>query len=485
MLVSRYVRGLSPLATAALLAVIPTPSGLEPHAWHFTAIFGGVVVGLILEPLPPAAVGLIGVTAAAVLGRWVLFSPGEIAVLDFDAASRSIEWALSGFANSTVWLSFAAFSFAAGYQRTGLGRRIALHLVRALGGRILTLGYAVMLADVILAPFTPSNTARSAGTVYPIIRNLPPLYNSHPNTPSARRMGGYLMWTALAATSVTSSLFLTALAPNLLAIEFIRKTTSLEITWAQWFLVAAPAGVVLLVALPVLVYWLYPPSIAEGGQAPGWASRELNALGPVSPQEILLASLVLLAVGLWILAGRYLSPATTALLVVSLMLLAGVLSFDDVISNHEAWKALIMLATLVTMADGLNRSGFVRWFAEAIAGHMSVLPPMMMAVALVTVYFFAHYLFASITAHVTAMMPIMLSVGAAIPDFPLYGFAMLLASSHGLMGVLTPYATTSGPVYLGSGYITSAEFWRLGAVFGGIFLAALLALSGPFVLSRS
>ena len=253
----------------------------------------------------------------------MLFSPGEIAVLDFDAAGRSIEWALSGFAKSTVWLSFAAFSFAAGYQRTGLGRRIALHLVRALGGRTLTLGYAVMLADVILAPFTPSNTARSAGTVYPIIRNLPPLYDSHPNTPSARRMGGYLMWTALAATSVTSSLFLTALAPNLLAIEFIRKSTSLEITWAQWFLVAAPAGVVLLVALPVLVYWLYPPSIAEGGQAPGWTSRELNALGPVSPQEILLASLVLLAIGLWILGGRYLSPATTALPVVSLMLLAG------------------------------------------------------------------------------------------------------------------------------------------------------------------
>ncbi len=74
-----------------------------------------------------------------------------------------------------------------------------------------------MLADVLLAPFTPSNTARSAGTIYPIIRNLPPLYDSHPNTPSARRMGGYIMWTALAATSVTSSLFLTALAPNLLA----------------------------------------------------------------------------------------------------------------------------------------------------------------------------------------------------------------------------------------------------------------------------
>ncbi len=484
-MLSRHTRAWIPLAAAAFVAVLPAPMGLHSHAWYFAAIFAGVVLGLILEPFPPAAVGLIGITAVAVLGRWVLFSATEVATPGFDVASRSIEWALSGFANSTVWLSFAAFMFAAGYQRTGLGRRIALMLVRALGGRTLTLGYAVMLADVVLAPFTPSNTARSAGTVYPIIRNLPPLYDSHPNTPSARRIGGYIMWTALAATSVTSSLFLTALAPNLLAVEFIRKATSLEITWLQWFLAAAPSSLVLLLALPVLVHRLFPPEITEGEQAPGWAARELEAIGPVSGQEMLLSALVLLAIGLWILGGRHVSPTTTALLVVSLMLISGVLSFDDVISNHEAWKALVMLATLVTMADGLNRTGFVRWFAEAAAGHMSILPPVPLAVMLVIIYFFAHYLFASITAHVTAMMPIMLSVGAAIPDFPLYGFAMLLALSHGLMGVLTPYATTSGPVYLGSGYITSSEFWRLGAVFGAIFLIVLLAISGPLLLARS
>lgn len=166
------------------------------------------------------------------------------------------------------------------------------------------------------------------------------------------------------------------------------------------------------------------------------------------------------------------------------MLLTGVLSFDDVISNQEAWKALVLMATLVTMADGLNRTGFVRWFAEAMVGQLSVLPPLAMVVALVTIYFFAHYLFASITAHVTAMMPIMLAVGMAIPDFPLFAFAMLLALSHGLMGVMTPYATTSGPVYLSSGYITSKQFWRLGAALAVIFLMALLLLSGPFLLWR-
>lgn len=477
-------RALAPLAVVVVMALLPAPAGLPQHAWYFAAIFSGIVIALILEPLPPAAVGLIGITIVALLARWALFSPGQLGMPGFDPPTRSIEWALSGFSNSTVWLSFAAFMFAAAYQKTGLGRRIALMLVQTLGGKTLTLGYAVMLADTLLAPFTPSNTARSAGTVYPIIRNLPPLYDSHPFSPSARRIGGYVMWTALATTSVTSSLFLTALAPNLLALEMIRTTTGLEISWMRWFLAAAPACLVLLAVLPILVYRLYPPDIAVGGQAPGWAARELQALGPISRSEQLLAALALLAVCLWILGGHLMSPTTAALVVVSLMLLTGLLTFDDVVSNTEAWKALIMLATLVTLADGLNRTGFVRWLAEGAASQLGGLPTMAMMIALLVVYFFAHYLFASITAHVTAMMPIMLSVGAAIPGVPLPEFALLLALSHGLMGVLTPYATTSGPVYLGSGYITSADYWRLGALFGVVFLCALLMLSGPLLLWR-
>jgi L-tartrate/succinate antiporter len=96
-----------------------------------------------------------------------------------------------------------------GYEKTGLGKRIALLLVKSLGGRTLTLGYAIAFADLVLAPFTPSNTARSGGTIFPIVKNLPPLYDSKPHDPSARRIGAYLIWTAIASTCVTSSMFLT------------------------------------------------------------------------------------------------------------------------------------------------------------------------------------------------------------------------------------------------------------------------------------
>jgi di/tricarboxylate transporter len=74
-----------------------------------------------------------------------------------------------GFSSSTVWLVFGAFMFALGYEKTGLGHRIALVMVKVMGRNTLSLGYVTTLTDAILAPVTPSNTARSAGTIYPVV----------------------------------------------------------------------------------------------------------------------------------------------------------------------------------------------------------------------------------------------------------------------------------------------------------------------------
>ncbi len=211
----------APIVVAIVIALIPAPAGLPQHAWYYFAIFAGVIVGLMFEPLPGGAIGLIGVTLVARLSEYVLYSPEQLAKPGFNPLNASLSWALSGFSNSTVWLIFGAFMFALGYEKTGLGQRISLMLVKAMGRKTLTLGYAVVIADLILAPFTPSSTARSGGTIYPVIKNLPPLYDSKPDDPSMRRVGSYIMWVAIAAVCVTSSMFLTALAPNLLAVELV------------------------------------------------------------------------------------------------------------------------------------------------------------------------------------------------------------------------------------------------------------------------
>ena len=252
-------KAIAPVAVAFVLALAPAPSGLPHHAWYFFSIFVGVIVGLVLEPLPGAAIAIIGITVAAVLAPFVLFSPEQLSAPGFRSPSAALNWALSGYSNPTVWLIFGAFILALGYERTGLGERIALLLVKRMGKNTLLLGYGVTLADTILAPFIPSPTARSGGIIYPIVSELALIYGSKPNDISARRVGSYLMWVAIATTCVTSSLFLTAASFNLLAVGLVEKLTKTDLGWTDWFSTAAPAIIPLLILIPLLTYWLHPP----------------------------------------------------------------------------------------------------------------------------------------------------------------------------------------------------------------------------------
>jgi L-tartrate/succinate antiporter len=298
-----------------------------------------------------------------------------------------------------------------------------------------------------------------------------------------RRMGSYLMWVAIAATCVTSSMFLTALAPNLLAVELVKKTAQIEFTWVQWFMAFAPVGILLLVLVPLLVYWIYPPQVKEGKEVPAWAAKELQKLGPLSQREIILGILVLIALLLWIFGGAIMEATTAAIAVISLMLLLKVVTWDDITANKAAWNTLAWFATLVALADGLTRVGFVKWFAESVAGQLSGVSPTVAVIALLLINFFGHYLFASVTAHVTAMVPVLLAVASTIPGINMTTVALGLCLQLGIMGILTPYATGPSPVYYGSGYLPAADYWRLGAIFGVIFFAAFMVIGVPWMLA--
>jgi L-tartrate/succinate antiporter len=473
---------LLPLLVGAAIALSPAPAGLAQHAWYYLAIFAAVITGLVVEPIPAAAVGLVGVAVAAALGRFVLFDPAQLARADFNQTAAAVNWALAGFANSTVWLIFAAFIFSLGYEKTGLGKRISLLLVAWLGGRTLSLGYAVAFADAILAPFTPSNTARSGGTVFPVIKQMPILYDSLPNDPSSRRIGGYLMWTALATTCVTSSMFLTGVAPNLLALALIRSTLHIQITWTGWFWGFLPVGVILLLGTPWLTYLLYPPEVKLSPAVPIWARQELRKLGPLSRREVVLAGLVLCALAMWVFGGDVVDATTAALVVVAGLVVTGTVVWDDLLANKPAWNTLIWFGTLVTMASGLAQVGVVKWLAGLLSGQLAHLPVLPALLALVAAFFVLHYLFASLTAHTTALLPTMLAVAAAIPGMNVTAAALALSMTLGIMGIITPYATGPGPIYGGSGYLPAQDFWRLGSIFGAISLIVFLCVGVPWLL---
>ena len=473
-------RSWAPIAVGVALLLVPAPPGLKESAWHYFAVFAAVITGLVLESMPAGAIGLIGLTVAALSG-FVEKDPG-----------KALRWMLAGFAESTVWLIVGAFVFAIGYRKSGLGRRIALWLVRLLGRRTLGLGYAVLLADLVLAPATPSNTARSGGTVYPIVSNIPKVYGSEPG-PTARRIGTYVMWTAFAATAVTSSLFLTALAPNVAGLAIAKKTVGIDIGWGTWFLGFLPLGLLLIVGVPMLAYAACKPEITSSPEISDWAARELAACGTMSRHERVMTALVVLAMLLWItgsnpaielplLGPNFINPTMVVFVVIALLLLTGVIEFADIVAEKAAWEVFFYFTSLLTLAAGLNDVGFIKWLAEGFATHLGGMSPVTVTVLLVTLFFWIHYGFSSITSHTAAVLPVVLAVGSGIPGVDVQTLAQLCLYSLGLMGVISPYATGPAPMYFGSGYVGRREFWKLGLWFGLVYFAGLIVVVYPWLL---
>jgi len=469
----------APLVVWLAIYLVPVPAGLNADQWHYFAIFAAVITGLILESMPVGAVGIIGLTAAGVMG-YVEHDP-----------NKSLRWMLGGFAESTVWLIVGAFVFSIGYRRSGLGRRLALLLVHKLGRSTIGLGYAVAFSDLVLAPATPSNTARSGGTIYPIVSNIPRIYGSEPG-PTAGKIGTYVMWTAFATTAVTSSLFLTALAPNAAALSIARKIVNVDVGWSQWFIGFAPLGILLLILVPLLSYLVCRPEVKESPEIVEWSAGELKAMGPMSRSERIMSVLVLLAMFLWIcgsnptislpfLGSNFINATMVVFVVISLMLLTGVIDFDDIVREKAAWEVFFYFTSLLTLSSGLNEIGFIKWVAEGFAKPLATMSPLTGMILLVSFFFWVHYFFSSITSHTAAVLPVVLAVGTSIPGLSIPTLTLLCVYSLGLMGVISPYATGPAPMYYGSGYIGKGDFWKFGLIFGVVYFAGLLLIVMPWL----
>jgi L-tartrate/succinate antiporter len=294
-------------------------------------------------------------------------------------------------------------------------------------------------------------------------------------------MGAYLLYSALATSFITSSMFVTALAPNTLALSVMRQTAGVTVTWLEWFVGFAPVGFLLLLVVPWLLYKIYPPEIRHAPEAPRWAAQQLETMGAMTRKELTLLVLVCVALALWIGAIEHVEPAISAMLVVLLMVGFKVVSWNDVIGHAQAWNVLVWFATMVTLAGGLGETKFLEWLAQSLAPSLEGFGLGLAIVSLVSVYFFLHYFFASITAHAASMLPVFIGIAIMIPGLSAKEWALLLAYPLGLMGVLTTYTAGHNPIYYGSGYITRQAFWGLGITLGVFFLIVYLAIAVPWL----
>jgi len=412
------------------------------------AIFFVTILGIVLKPIPMGTISLIGLTLTIVT-RTLTFNQ-----------------AFSGFVHPIVWLISIAFFISRGFIKTGLGERLAYIVIKYLGKSTLGMGYGMLLTDFLLAPAIPSVTARAGGIIYPISRALAKAFDSEPHR-YPRKLGTFLMVTIFQGSVITSGMFLTSMAGNPL-IANLAKNVHIHLNWSTWLLASSLPGLLCLISVPLLIYLFYPPEMKKTPHARKLAEEKLQAMGPMQPQEwIMLLSFVVL-ITLWIAGPLFGMEAVTAALIgLVILLLTSVLSWGDVIREKEAWNTLIWFATLIMMATFLNEFHITSWFSHWVQIHAQGLHWLVAFVLLTSIYFYSHYFFASIVAHVGAMYSPFLILLIALGTPPVLA-AMTLGLISNLMGGLTHYSCGSAPIFFGSGYLKITVWWKI-ALYTSLF----------------
>ncbi|WP_075665003.1 DASS family sodium-coupled anion symporter [Corynebacterium frankenforstense] len=460
-----------PLAIFAGLWFCPHPEALSDQAWRMFGLFVATIVAIILKPMPMGAVTIIGMVIGVLTGLIPLTAPKD----DPGAA-----YALMGFGNSTIWLIVMAFLISRGFVKTGLGRRIALFFVSKVGGKMMGVSYGLAMADFVLSPAIPSATARGGGIMAPIMKSVALTYESEPG-PTRRRAGAFLAMNVGQVNAITCAIFLTAMAGNPL-IASLAGQLGVEITWTNWALGAIVPGIVALIVVPYVVYLVYPPELKETPKVKTMAQGELRNLGPLTYGEKVLAGTFVVLLLLWTLGDLVLgiSATTTAFVGVIILLITSVLTWEDVIREKAAWDTMVWFAVLYMMATALSKFGFIDWISELIASGLGGMHWGLALVLLVVIYFFSHYLFASATAHISAMYIAFLGAAIALGAPPLMS-ALVLAYTSNLFTSLTQYAGGASPTLFGMNYIQVGEWWRTAAIAGVASLTIWIVVGGAWM----
>ena len=461
----RLAAHLPRLATVAIALGLwwwPVPAGLTVEAWHLFAIFATAILSVITGALPLLTASILALAAAVLTG------------------TLAPEKAYSGFANGTILLIVVAFLVARTVVQSGLGQRIGHAVVSVFGRSTLGLVYSVFVVDGVIAPAFPSNTARS-GVLYPLAFSLAEAAGARPGDPARRRLGALLMFSGIASLSLSSGLWLTAMAANPLGAE-IARPFGVQITFGSWLVASSVPTLAGMILMPLVLYRLMPPEITATPQAPAAARAALSSLGPLSRAERIVTAVFVGMVVLWGLAATLdIDSTAIAFLGLAILLVTGVLTPRDIAQEGDVLATYIWFAVLFTLSAQLNELGFMAFLGERFAAALGGLAPVWAGLLLIVAYVLLHYLFVSQTAHLLALFGVFLDVGVKLGvPAGLLAFQLLFATNY--FSSITPQGSSANLLFAGSGYLEQGELYRLGAICTAVTLLVFVVIGIPWLL---
>lgn len=439
------------IATIVMIALLllPTPSGLSIEGYRALILFSFGLVMWVARPIPIYQTSIILILLLPLLG---VVEDQEVAfgTLGFDI----------------IWLMVSAFVLSSAINKTNLGQRVALSLITKLGTSPKGSLLALTVVNFVLAFFVPSTTARAALLV-PIVTVLLEVYKQ---VPGQSKFGKLMTLQGVQNNAYATSMVMTATSAQVLAIGFISQMTGARLGYMEWILGSAPQAILTAILMFAIGYKLYKVQDSLDGHTESMQilKNQLKDLGEISGAEKRAIAIFLFTLISWA-TGNYheqwfgfeISTEQTAVISMLLCLLPGV----GVLSWKEAdikWDLMVFSAGAYAVGNAFDDTGGASWLIGGLVKSVGLesMNPSIVAVILIFITVFSHFVFTSKTVRTTILIPTIVTLAQQIGMDPV---PIAMACSFGIAYTITlvPHSKVNA-LYFGTGYFTVTDQLKLG-----------------------
>ncbi|MCG8420993.1 MAG: SLC13 family permease [Proteobacteria bacterium] len=479
-------------AAGVALAVALPLSGLfpddQPEIGRMAAIAVLMAVWWVFEVVPIAVTSLFPIVLMPALGI------------------ASLKAVTANYGKPTIFLFLGGFVLALGLQRSGLHRRIALHIVNRVGSHPARLVLGFMLACALLSMWI-SNTA-SVMVMMPIALSvLDEAIEAGTDKKAVAVAGTAVMLGIAYAADMGGMATPVGTPPNLVLIEMQSELfpDAPAISFAQWMAMGLPIAAIFLsvgwLIMTRFVFRLPRTPMFGGSQA---IRTAIDKLGPVRRDEWLAGGVFAAIAALWMtgsglqLGDSFRIPgwrdidALAQLGDGAVAILGAIVLFMIPSADHKGealmnwdtatrlpWGILLLFGGGFALAAGFQSSGLSETIGQAVAGLKGV-PIILIVLIVCTVLTFLTEL-TSNTATTNLVLPILAQAAVALAVDP--RFLMIPATLSASCAFMMPVASPTQAIVFSSGYITIKQMVRAGIWFNllGIILVTVIfmTLGGP------
>lgn len=464
---------LGPLTTLILL-LVPAPEAMPPQAWRMVAMSAWIIIWWISEAVSISATALLPLVLMPLLGL------------------QEIKPTAANYAHPLIFLFLGGFMLAAAMQRAGLHRRIALHIVSAVGTTPSRIVFGFMLATAFLSMWI-SNTATTI-MMFAVGLSVIELISERSKDPATARHFGVALMLAIAySASIGGVATLIGTPPNALLASFLQNNYNIEVSFAGWMLLGVPIALVMLpLAWLLLTRVLFPAESIAIEDPEGLVEKQLITLGAMSRAERLVAMVFVGAAAAWILRTPLARLTGLPIDDSVIAIIAALLLFAIPVSTRRAefaldwqtacglpWGILLLFGGGLALAGGFTATGLAEWIGNSVAGLEVSTLILVLIISTAIVYLTE---ITSNTASTATFLPILGAVAVGLSLAPaVLTVPVALAAS---MAFMMPVATPPNAIVFAYQELTLADMVHAGMVLNLIAIGVsfgLFWLIGPVV----